>query len=255
MLQVLNSHPRFRASTMISSVLFLVALSTRSGLAFNSTCYGPPYDGGGPNGPHASGDSPCTQDSNDEEARACCGYSDGSICLSNGLCFVPANNTMMQGSCTDPTWTSPNCPNPENRCVGKCSVSCLYWPALTRTQTATFTFATPRPAMYPHLAMLVGCGIAVRKHSLVMKLEVNLLELSQDSSPTSETSPVFQPLEPSPRSPLPRPPLRNQPQRFQAYLLQQTLLQMRQLHRVHPTLRALLRLTLNTLFLVVISPL
>ena len=234
---------------MIASVIFLVAFSTRSGLAFNSTCYGPPYDGGGPDGPHASGDSPCTQSSNDEEARVCCGYSDGSICLSNGLCFVPANNTMMQGSCTDPTWTSPNCPNPENRCVGKCSVSRLYCSALTRAQTATFISATPRRVLYPHLAMLVGCGIAVRKQRVVMKLEIHLLESSQDSSPTSETSPVLQLLQPPLRVPPLQPSLRSQPQKVQAHLSQQTLLQMRQLHHVQPSLLALLRLTLSILSL------
>ena len=249
MLQALKSQPCSPAFTMIASVIFLVALSTRSGLTFNSTCYGPPYDGGGPNGPHAPFDSPCTQSSNDEEARVCCGYSDGSVCLTNGLCFVPANNTMMQGSCTDPTWTSPNCPNPENRCVGKCFVSRLYWSALTRAQTATFISATPRLPMYPHLAMLVGGGIAVRKHSVVMKVEVNLLGSSQGSSPISETSPVLQPLQPPLRVPPLQPPLRSPRQKVQAHLSQQKLLQMRQLHRVQPSLLALLRLTPNILSL------
>ncbi|KAM0797720.1 hypothetical protein BDR22DRAFT_823991 [Usnea florida] len=102
---------------MIASVLFLVGFDVRSGLAFNSTCYFPPYtqsdsDIGSP----APGNTPCSQNSNDE-ASPCCGYSDGSICLSNGLCFVPANNTMMQGTCTDPTWSSSNCPNPSHRCT------------------------------------------------------------------------------------------------------------------------------------------
>ena len=85
-------------------------------LAFNSTCYMPPYQGGGPEGHIASGDTPCTPNTDDDVARACCGYSDGSICLSNGLCFVPQNNSMLQGSCTDPSWTSPGCPN--TKCVG-----------------------------------------------------------------------------------------------------------------------------------------
>ena len=85
-------------------------------LAFNSTCYMPPYQGGGTEGHVASGDTRCSPSTDDDVARACCGYSDGSICLSNGLCFVPSNNSMLQGSCTDPSWTSPGCPN--TKCVG-----------------------------------------------------------------------------------------------------------------------------------------
>lgn len=85
-------------------------------VAFNSTCYMPPYQGGGPEGHVASGDTPCSPNTDEGVARACCGYSDGSICLSNGLCFVPGNNSMLQGSCTDPSWTSPGCPN--TKCVG-----------------------------------------------------------------------------------------------------------------------------------------
>ena len=85
-------------------------------LAFNSTCYMPPYGGGEPEGPVAFGDTPCSPSTDDDVARACCGYSDGSICLSNGLCFVPQNNSMLQRSCTDPFWASPGCPI--TKCVG-----------------------------------------------------------------------------------------------------------------------------------------
>ena len=85
-------------------------------LAFNSTCYQPPYQGGGPEGHVAAGDTPCTPNTDDEVARPCCGYSNGAICLSNGLCFVPQNNSMLQGSCTDPSWSSPGCPG--SKCVG-----------------------------------------------------------------------------------------------------------------------------------------
>ena len=84
-------------------------------LAFSSTCYAPPYSGQ-TEGDVASGDTPCSASTNDNVASACCGYSDGSICLSNGLCFVPHNNSMLQGSCTDPSWTSPGCP--DTKCVG-----------------------------------------------------------------------------------------------------------------------------------------
>ena len=102
---------------MKALALYIAAVGIRSPvLAFNSTCYQPPYQGGPIEGQVASGDTPCTPSTRDDVARTCCGYSDGSICLSNGLCFVPSNNSMLQGSCTDPSWTSPGCPN--TKCVG-----------------------------------------------------------------------------------------------------------------------------------------
>ena len=95
---------------MIVLAFFIVAVGVPA-FAFNSTCYQPPFFGTGGIGPVDPNSTPCSQSTDDNEASACCGYSDGSICLSNGLCFVPASNTMQQGSCTDPTWGSDNCPN------------------------------------------------------------------------------------------------------------------------------------------------
>lgn len=115
---------RHNTSMMIPSILFIAAIGGFSALAFNDTCYGPPFQGGGPEGHVYSGDSPCSQSTDDNVARACCGYSDGSICLSNGLCFVPQNNSILQGSCTDPNWTSPGCP--ETKCVGMRPTLCIY---------------------------------------------------------------------------------------------------------------------------------
>ena len=111
-----NMPSRSEALAMIVLTLSFAVVGIRSALAFTDTCYGPPYAGGGPEGPLASGDTPCTKSTDQNRARVCCGYYDGSICLSNGLCFVPQNNSMMQGSCTDPTWKSAECPN--TGCVG-----------------------------------------------------------------------------------------------------------------------------------------
>ena len=112
---------RFDALSMTALALFIAAVGFSPAFAFNDTCYGPPYQGGGPEGHVFSGHTPCKPSTDDSVARACCSYSGGSICLSNGLCFVPQNNTMLQGSCTDPSWTSPGCP--ETKCVG-------IWPHL-----------------------------------------------------------------------------------------------------------------------------
>lgn len=46
----------------------------------------------------------CSLSSN---VSACCAA--GSVCLSNGLC-QSGTNEVIRGSCTDQTWTSPDCP-------------------------------------------------------------------------------------------------------------------------------------------------
>ena len=108
---------QFDAMAMKALALCMAAVGIHSPvLAFNSTCYNPPYQGGGSEGHVVPGDTPCSPSTDEDVARPCCGYADGSICLSNGLCFVPSNNSMLQGSCTDPSWTSPGCPN--TKCVG-----------------------------------------------------------------------------------------------------------------------------------------
>ena len=38
---------------------------------------------------------------------ACCAV--GHICLDNGLC-TPGDGQIFRGGCTDPTWSSPECP-------------------------------------------------------------------------------------------------------------------------------------------------
>ena len=116
-------------------------------LAFNSTCYQPPYQGGGPEGHVASGDTPCTSNTDDHIARACCGYSDGSICLSNGLCWVPRNNSMLQGSCTDPSWTSPGCPN--THCVGMHTVLYIFRWDTNECSDANLQFCQSAPEDVP----------------------------------------------------------------------------------------------------------
>jgi hypothetical protein len=58
-------------------------------------------------------DSPCGTSGN----STCCGQ--GFACLSNNICMLTAyvngagsgQSTYVRGSCTDPTWTDPNCPN------------------------------------------------------------------------------------------------------------------------------------------------
>ena len=169
-------------------------------LAFNSTCYSPPYQGGGDEGHVALGDTPCTPSTDEDVARACCGYSDGSICLSNGLCFVPNNNSMLQGSCTDPTWSSTGCPN--TKCVGMRAVLYISRWILTRFQTLICSSAKVHRKTHQRLAIAGDFGIAVHHRNLAL-MRSPLLASSKDTSPISETTPL---------SYLRRPRLRNQSQ-------------------------------------------
>lgn len=83
---------------------FLIFLNLRSiassALSQQATCY---Y----PNGDVATEDFACFLD---QEQSACCGR--GSICEATGLCKVAGSigvSDLVRGSCTDKTWTSPEC--------------------------------------------------------------------------------------------------------------------------------------------------
>ncbi|KAK4121163.1 hypothetical protein N657DRAFT_647984 [Parathielavia appendiculata] len=69
------------------------------------TCLAKCYYPGG----FESTDIPCDPDA---EVSACCANGDSKVanaCLSNKLCIMPAG-TIARGGCTDPTFTSPDCP-------------------------------------------------------------------------------------------------------------------------------------------------
>lgn len=61
-----------------------------------------------PDGTPAPGDIPCDPDA---ENSACCSAKSGDAfgCLANKLCRMPSGRNV-RGSCTDPTWMSPECP-------------------------------------------------------------------------------------------------------------------------------------------------
>ncbi|KAL2158289.1 hypothetical protein VTH06DRAFT_4610 [Thermothelomyces fergusii] len=60
-----------------------------------------------PGGKEATGDFPCDADA--EHSPCCAGTPLGLACLANKLCLSPAGR-FARGSCTDPTWESPECP-------------------------------------------------------------------------------------------------------------------------------------------------
>ena len=169
---------------MKALVLYIAAVGIPfPALAFNSTCYQPPYQGGGPEGHVAAGDTPCSPTSDDDMARACCGHSDGSICLSNGLCFVPQNNSMLQGSCTDPSWTSPGCPN--TNCVGMLAGSVyllIDMFLLRRVQTPICNSVKVHLRTSQPRAIVGGFGFAVLHHNLALMRHL-LLVSSKDTLP------------------------------------------------------------------------
>ncbi len=66
-------------------------------LADAQTCYYPNGD--------ASTDTPCNSTT---QFSACCDAAD--FCLANHLCFSSTNLLLWRGSCTDPNWNSPECP-------------------------------------------------------------------------------------------------------------------------------------------------
>jgi len=61
-----------------------------------------------PDGTLAPGDIPCDPDA---ENSSCCSAKSGDAfgCLANKLCRMPSGRNV-RGSCTDPTWMSPDCP-------------------------------------------------------------------------------------------------------------------------------------------------
>ncbi|KAL2755386.1 hypothetical protein ACRALDRAFT_1082359 [Sodiomyces alcalophilus JCM 7366] len=72
-------------------------------LCFSHLCFARCYY---PNGQRANGDFPCDPD---DEDSPCCNGGMGWACLSNKLCKGPDGN-VIRGSCTDPNWESPHCP-------------------------------------------------------------------------------------------------------------------------------------------------
>ncbi|KAL2169524.1 hypothetical protein VTG60DRAFT_5917 [Thermothelomyces hinnuleus] len=60
-----------------------------------------------PGGKEATEDFPCDPDA--EHSPCCAGTPLGLACLANKLCLSPAGR-FARGSCTDPTWKSPECP-------------------------------------------------------------------------------------------------------------------------------------------------
>ena len=58
-----------------------------------------------PNGDAVADNNPCVLD---QDASPCCG--NGWTCLENGLCYNPISKALARGTCTDPSWTSPQCP-------------------------------------------------------------------------------------------------------------------------------------------------
>ena len=86
----------------LKKLIPLILLSTRACVAAERRkCY---Y----PNGDLVLADSPCDPDA---EHSACCGAPPfGVACLSNKLCRTQPGD-FSRGSCTDPTWQSPECPS------------------------------------------------------------------------------------------------------------------------------------------------
>ncbi|KAL2015528.1 hypothetical protein VTK56DRAFT_5325 [Thermocarpiscus australiensis] len=59
-----------------------------------------------PSGLEAATDFPCDPNA---AVSPCCGGGEGTFCLTNKLCRGPNGNTI-RGSCTDQSWSSPECP-------------------------------------------------------------------------------------------------------------------------------------------------
>ncbi|KAK4039877.1 transcription initiation factor IID, 18kD subunit-domain-containing protein [Parachaetomium inaequale] len=110
--------------TLFSLVVHLSLLQTCLGL-----CY---Y----PNGDLAKDDHPCDPDA--EHSPCCAAPTVGKACLANKLCVSP-ENIYARGSCTDPTWMSPECPNYCTRQPGQGwdMVSCSN---VTKTDTSWCCF-------------------------------------------------------------------------------------------------------------------
>lgn len=88
----------YLSSSSNSSLLLFLLRAVLSASAAPQTCY---Y----PNGAVASDQAPCS----DAEFSACCNTD--AICLSNNLCMgIKQPFVLGRGACTDPNWTSENCP-------------------------------------------------------------------------------------------------------------------------------------------------
>ena len=100
-------------------VLIFLALSLylngSFGLPPDAKCYVP-------NGDIAPDNFPCFLA---QGVSACCGAN--AVCLSTGLCaplhFTSVSN-IIRGTCTDPTWSSPSCPQ---YCTGRCPPLTSYF--------------------------------------------------------------------------------------------------------------------------------
>ena len=88
----------FSSFISILALLVLQSLSITGALSNVPTCYN--FDRS-----VAKGNYACNLSAN---VTSCCGI--GSICLDNKVC-QNGNNQIIRGACTDPTWTSPECPN------------------------------------------------------------------------------------------------------------------------------------------------
>jgi hypothetical protein len=95
-----------RFALLVAVLLCLI----RSAAAQAQACYLP-------NGNVSNDDSPC--DTSGGDSLCCPGISSdlgASICLKNKLCFVPSQNALARGSCTDKTWKSDKCSNVCTNC-------------------------------------------------------------------------------------------------------------------------------------------
>ncbi|KAK4141344.1 uncharacterized protein C8A04DRAFT_31094 [Dichotomopilus funicola] len=89
-----------RSARSALSWAFVAALLQPCAAQQQKTCY---Y----PDGSIAKGDHPCDTDA--EHSPCCAGDVLANQCLANKLCLSPKGR-YARGSCTDPTWTSPDCP-------------------------------------------------------------------------------------------------------------------------------------------------
>jgi hypothetical protein len=84
-----------------SLILLALARLTSAQLTVQSACYNP-------DGALAQGNFPCFLD---QKNSPCCGSN--TICEDSGLCKVLDSvgvSDLIRGTCTDPTWSSPECP-------------------------------------------------------------------------------------------------------------------------------------------------
>lgn len=89
----------FSAQSIAAYLFFLVTIHEYFLSFADAACYLP-------NGQEAVGDTPCNPNG---DSICCPGDAGASVCLSNGLCFVPSQNVIARSSCTDQSWSSSAC--------------------------------------------------------------------------------------------------------------------------------------------------